>query len=141
MRRCLTPAEARARLAEAGVSVAEWARRNGVSKSVAVDVLLGRIKGKYGEGHRAAVLLGLKKGTLDEPRLAQATNKKEDPLSYRAIAKACGFCAATICQIMRYGRYPKRGADELRQKIVAHLSAHMTPEDAERQIPQTGAAA
>ena len=61
-RKILTPAEARAALEKTGLSIAEWSRRNGVSMRAVYDMLLGRSIGKYGECHRAAVLLGLKEG-------------------------------------------------------------------------------
>jgi len=63
-------------------------------------------------------------------------------ISQRAIARACGVSAATISQIMKRGKYPKRGAVELRQSIIALLVTHGTAHEiAERQVPQIDKAA
>jgi len=61
-----TPAEAVADLRKRGLSIALWASRNRVSKLVAYSVLNGRNRGTLGEGHRAAVLLGIKEGIIEE---------------------------------------------------------------------------
>ena len=63
-----TPAEVRREFDEAGVSVAEWARINGFSRTAVMDLLLGRRFGKRGEAHRAAVALGLKAGRVVDAR-------------------------------------------------------------------------
>lgn len=52
--------------ANKGVSVRGWAVSNGISPSVARAVLNGRISGRIGEGHKAAVKLGLKRGEIIE---------------------------------------------------------------------------
>jgi len=52
----------RARLAESGSSISDWARRNNVSYTACVHALRGTSPCKRGEGHRAAVLMGLKDG-------------------------------------------------------------------------------
>lgn len=52
----------RAQLAESGSSISDWARRNNVSYTACVHALRGTSPCKRGEGHRAAVLMGLKDG-------------------------------------------------------------------------------
>ncbi|KAF5074229.1 hypothetical protein DSECCO2_183360 [anaerobic digester metagenome] len=49
-----------------GKSVAEWARENGLNPMVVYDLMQGRSAGKRGESHRAAVLLGIKDGVIDD---------------------------------------------------------------------------
>ena len=56
----LTPAEARAWLAEHGINQTELAKRMGCKREVIRDLLLGKTKGKWGDAHRAAVALRLK---------------------------------------------------------------------------------
>lgn len=60
----LTPDQARAALDDQGVSIAEFARTHGLSYGITYQVLAGRKKGRRGEAHRAAVLLGLKRGVV-----------------------------------------------------------------------------
>lgn len=48
-----------------GQPVRQWARQNGFSDRIVYEVLRGRIKGKRGEAHRVAVLLGLKDGVIE----------------------------------------------------------------------------
>ena len=56
---------ARKRLDFEGLSVAEFARRHGFTRpAVVYQVLSGEKKGRRGEAHRAAVLLGLKQGIV-----------------------------------------------------------------------------
>jgi gp16 family phage-associated protein len=59
-----TPAQVREEFTERGESVADFARRHKLLDSTVHQVLNGRQKGTRGESHRAAVLLGLKIGTL-----------------------------------------------------------------------------
>jgi len=59
-----TPAAVRAEFARKGLSIAEWARENGLSVPRVYDVLLGRNKGVRGDAHKAAVALGLKEGEI-----------------------------------------------------------------------------
>lgn len=47
-----------------GISVRSWAIANGVSPSVTHAVLKGKQAGRIGEGHKVAVLLGLKHGEI-----------------------------------------------------------------------------
>lgn len=60
----LTPEQARAALDREGMSIAEFARNNGLNKNLVSDLLNGRKKGKRGQSHKAAVLLRLKEGTV-----------------------------------------------------------------------------
>lgn len=57
-----TAAQARAHLDELGISIAEFARRNDLKASVVYQVLRGDKQGRYGQAHRAAVALGMKRG-------------------------------------------------------------------------------
>ena len=57
-----TPDEVRREFRHRGISIASWARENGISPRHVYDVLGGRNKGLFGESHRAAVLLGIKDG-------------------------------------------------------------------------------
>ena len=59
-----TREEARKELDRQGISVAEWARRNDVDQSTTYQVLYGTKKGRRGEAHRVAVLLGIKEGVV-----------------------------------------------------------------------------
>lgn len=47
-----------------GISVREWAKQHGIHESTVYQVLSGQKKGRRGEAHRAAVLLGLKEGVI-----------------------------------------------------------------------------
>jgi gp16 family phage-associated protein len=59
-----TPAEVREDFDRRGISVAEFARQNGLPQGTVYQVLSGQKKGRRGEAHRAAVLLGLKAGFI-----------------------------------------------------------------------------
>jgi gp16 family phage-associated protein len=61
-----TTEEVRADMARRGVTAAAWARKNGVAPETVRGVLLGRIKGRSGEAHKVAVLLGIKDGEIVE---------------------------------------------------------------------------
>lgn len=56
--------QVRAELDRLGMTVSEWARRHDINRWTVFEVLHGRNKGRWGEAHRAAVLLGLKDGEL-----------------------------------------------------------------------------
>ncbi|RRV04610.1 DNA-binding protein [Pseudomonas sp. v388] len=60
----LTPEQARAALDCQGISIAEFSRIHALNKNLVSDLLNGRKKGRRGEAHRAAVLLGIKAGVL-----------------------------------------------------------------------------
>lgn len=52
--------------ANRGQSIRGWAKANGVEPSVAHGVLSGKLTGRIGEAHKAAVKLGLKYGEIVE---------------------------------------------------------------------------
>ncbi|WP_024672869.1 DNA-binding protein [Pseudomonas syringae] len=60
----VTPEQARAALDRQGMSIAEFCRRHSLNKNLVSDLLNGRRKGRRGEAHRAAVLLGIKDGVI-----------------------------------------------------------------------------
>lgn len=64
-KKLLTPDEARLELRRCGTTVRAWAKKHEVSSKVVFELLGGRIKGNYGQAHRAAVLLGLKDGVVE----------------------------------------------------------------------------
>ena len=55
-----TPETAAAWVKAHGVAVAELARQHQVPRSTLVDLLRGKQKGRYGQAHRGAIVLGLK---------------------------------------------------------------------------------
>ncbi len=57
-----TPAQAKAWIEEQGKSVKEFAEENDLDLHTTYQVLAGTKKGKRGEAHRAAVVLGIKRG-------------------------------------------------------------------------------
>jgi gp16 family phage-associated protein len=61
--RVVTRDDARAQLSAQGLSVAQWAKQNGVAYDTARKVLQGHNVGQFGEAHKVAVLLRLKRGT------------------------------------------------------------------------------
>lgn len=64
--RLKTPEEVREEFARKGISIAEWAGQHNLNPHRVYDVLNNRNKGMFGEAHRAAVLLGLKEGIIEE---------------------------------------------------------------------------
>lgn len=60
-----TSAQVRKELSARGESIAAFARRNAINVYTVHRVLSGNNKGNRGEAHRAAVLLGMKIGTID----------------------------------------------------------------------------
>lgn len=48
-----------------GVSIATWARQNGVSQALVYQVLRGNHVPCRGQSHKIAVLLGIKNGVFD----------------------------------------------------------------------------
>ncbi|TFY85780.1 DNA-binding protein [Pseudomonas kairouanensis] len=60
----VTPEQARAALDRKGMSIAEFSRTHDLNKNLVSDLLNGRRKGRRGEAHRAAVLLGIKDGVI-----------------------------------------------------------------------------
>lgn len=59
-----TAAQAKAWLEQQGKSVQEFARENNVDPATTYQILSGRKKGRRGEAHRVAVLLGMKVGVI-----------------------------------------------------------------------------
>ncbi|WP_153785672.1 DNA-binding protein [Pseudomonas sp. EMN2] len=57
--------EARARIARQGISAKEWAEKHGLNPSTVYAVLNRQKKCLRGESHRAAVLLGIKAGEIE----------------------------------------------------------------------------
>lgn len=62
----ITPEQAREALNRKGMSIAEFSRKHELNKNLVSDLLNGRIKGRRGEAHRAAVLLGIKDGVIEQ---------------------------------------------------------------------------
>lgn len=60
----LTTEQAREALDRKGISIAEFSRQHELNKNLVSDLLNGRKKGRRGEAHRAAVLLGIKDGVI-----------------------------------------------------------------------------
>lgn len=65
-KRIRTPNEVKDEFARKGICLSSWARQHGIAPRHVYDVLGGRTMGKYGDAHRAAVLLGIKRGELDD---------------------------------------------------------------------------
>ncbi|MBI4740724.1 MAG: DNA-binding protein [Betaproteobacteria bacterium] len=63
-KRLKTRGEVTADFANKGISIRSWAIANGIAPSVARSVLSGRLTGRIGESHKAAVLLGIKHGEI-----------------------------------------------------------------------------
>ena len=49
-----------------GISKADWAREHGIKPGVLYEIFSRRSSCRRGEAHRAAVLLGLKEGVIEE---------------------------------------------------------------------------
>ena len=62
----LSPEQARANLERQGKSLADFCREHDLSRNLVSDLLNGRKKGRRGESHRAAVLLGIKDGVVTQ---------------------------------------------------------------------------
>lgn len=58
--------QARERLAKRGISVKQWAKDRNLNPSTVYAVLNGQKKCLRGESHRAAVLLGIKDGVVEQ---------------------------------------------------------------------------
>lgn len=57
--------EVRAEFDRCGLSISSWAANHGIPRNIVSGVLQGRLKGKRGHAHNAAVLLGLKDGVVN----------------------------------------------------------------------------
>lgn len=55
--------DVRQRFDAAGVSVSDWACAQGLNPAIVYALLSGRVRGRRGQAHRAAVALGLKRGS------------------------------------------------------------------------------
>ncbi|WP_423395605.1 DNA-binding protein [Burkholderia sp. LMG 21824] len=49
-----------------GMSIADWAKGHNLPATIVRGLLTGRVRGRRGAAHRAAVLLGIKEGMIDE---------------------------------------------------------------------------
>lgn len=61
-----TVEEVKAEMARRGITAVAWAKKHQVSPETVRGLILGRIKGRSGEAHKVAVLLGLKDGEIIE---------------------------------------------------------------------------
>ncbi|MBR8314681.1 DNA-binding protein [Burkholderia dolosa] len=62
-----TPEEARAyHFVRTGKTIKAWAKEHGLHPATVAEVLAGRKKCLRGDAHKAAVLLGLKDGVIEE---------------------------------------------------------------------------
>lgn len=61
-----TPQEVRAEFLRKGISIGSWADKHGFSRATVSQVMTGRNAATRGEGHKIAVLLGLKDGEIAE---------------------------------------------------------------------------
>lgn len=60
-----TAEEVRIDFERRGVNVTQWARDRGLTRQAVFAVLNGKTKGRRGDAHKAAVLLGIKDGVID----------------------------------------------------------------------------
>ncbi|MCF7223107.1 DNA-binding protein [Lysobacter sp. TLK-CK17T] len=49
-----------------GITIMSFARDHGLSPGIVYQLLSGQKKGRRGEAHRAAVLLGMKEGVIEQ---------------------------------------------------------------------------
>lgn len=61
-----TPQEVQAEWLRKGIGQNEWARKHGFSPVTVSHVLNGKNNGSRGQGHKIAVMLGLKDGEIIE---------------------------------------------------------------------------
>jgi gp16 family phage-associated protein len=66
-----TPAQAKAWLDEQGKSIKDFAKENNLDQATTYQVLAGTKKGRRGEAHKVAVLLGIKEGVITQGVVAQ----------------------------------------------------------------------
>jgi gp16 family phage-associated protein len=72
-----TAAQAKAWLEQQGKSVQEFARENSVDPATTYQILSGRKKGRRGESHKVAVLLGMKIGVIPATSLSTSSAEVE----------------------------------------------------------------
>jgi len=65
-RTLLTREEVLANFARKGISISGWARQHNLPYPTVRGVLSGRCVGRFGNSHKAAVLLGIKEGEIVE---------------------------------------------------------------------------
>ncbi|WP_285426148.1 DNA-binding protein [Pseudomonas sp. efr-133-TYG-103a] len=75
-----TAAQAKAWLDQQGKSVQEFARENKVDPATTYQILSGRKKGRRGEAHKVAVLLGMKIGVIPS-KVVTGIDGSEEPVS------------------------------------------------------------
>ena len=61
-----TPKQVRAEFERRGETLAHWARKHDFAYGRVRDVLRGKAKGRYGDAHKIAVMLGIKDGVIVE---------------------------------------------------------------------------
>ena len=60
-----TAEEVRLDFERRGINVTQWARERGLTRQAVFAVLNGKTKGRRGDAHKAAVLLGIKDGVIE----------------------------------------------------------------------------
>lgn len=108
-----TAAEVRAWFVEHGVAIADWARAHQFDRNQVYGVLSGRLRGRRGQAHRIAVLLGLKspeavRNDLDarlDPSLPSITGSRSDCVS---LPESC--CDPVSTERRKPLRHPSRDA-------------------------------
>jgi gp16 family phage-associated protein len=60
-----TPSDVRTNFLREGISIADWCRNHDIPRHVVNDLLRGKCAGRRGKSHNAAILLGLKNGSLN----------------------------------------------------------------------------
>lgn len=78
-------AAVRARLAERGETVQDFCQQQGLSYHVVMALLHQRSAGSRGEGHRAAVLIGLKRQPPKKRKAARPMNGQIEPQPERRV--------------------------------------------------------
>lgn len=81
----ITPQQAQADLERKGLAISAWARAHGLKIWAVRDVLRGKHKALRGDGHKAAVLLGIKDGEIvDLPSAPTLSAKPYQPRRKKA---------------------------------------------------------
>jgi gp16 family phage-associated protein len=60
-----TPEQALSEIRHRGETVSGWAKKHGFDPRLVRAVIYGRVKGRWGESHKIAVMLGIKDGVID----------------------------------------------------------------------------
>lgn len=61
-----TPTQVKNDFRRRGITITSWARKHGIHHQIVRDLLDQKLKGNYGTAHRAAVLLKLVDGEVEE---------------------------------------------------------------------------